>query len=226
VIIAKQVKKVYRRGKQEVRALDGVDLEIKTGEFLGIMGSSGSGKSTLLHLIGALDTPTSGDIIIDGRTLSQASDAELTRLRRSKIGFVFQFFNLLPTMTALENIAFPALLEGATPADARGRASALLARVGLAGRGDHHPDELSGGEMQRVAIARALVKDAPILLADEPTGNLDSASGREILELLRGLHRDGLTIVMVTHDRSAAETADRIVEMRDGTVIDDSRTPG
>ena len=217
------VHKVYRRGSQEVRALSGVSTFIGRGEFVAVMGPSGSGKSTLLHLIGALDTPTCGEIEIAGRALSRLTDDELTLLRRASIGFVFQFFNLLPTMSARENVMLPALLEGMKQEEARRRTDRILERVGLTGRGDHRPDELSGGEMQRVAIARALVKDAKILLADEPTGNLDSASGQEILDLLRDLHADGLTVVMVTHDPEAASIAQGVLHLRDGVIVEDTR---
>jgi putative ABC transport system ATP-binding protein len=218
VIALREVTKLYRRGAQEVRALDGVTLDVRAGEFVAVTGPSGSGKSTLLHLIGALDVATAGEIVLDGVSLAAASDAQLTAIRRTKLGFVFQFFNLMPAMTARENVMLPALLYGERASVAGARADGLLARVGLSGRGEHRPDELSGGEMQRVAIARALIKGAPVLLADEPTGNLDSATGREILELLGVLHRDGLTIVMVTHDASAAAAADTIVQLRDGRV--------
>jgi putative ABC transport system ATP-binding protein len=187
------------------------------------MGPSGSGKSTLLHLVGALDTPTSGELEVAGHSLASLRDDALTRLRREKIGFIFQFFNLLPTMTARENVMLPALLEGGSAQVARAHAEMLLDQVGLAGRGEHRPDELSGGEMQRVAIARALVKGPALLLADEPTGNLDSEAGREILELLKKLHTEGLTIVMVTHDAHAASAADGVVELRDGRVVEDTR---
>jgi putative ABC transport system ATP-binding protein len=216
----RDVHKVYRRGAQEVRALDGVSLDIGAGEFVAVTGPSGSGKSTLLHLVGALDVATSGEIVVDGVALERAGDAELTAIRRSRIGFVFQFFNLLPTLSARENVMLPALLDGQRAETAGPRADALLDRVGLGGRGDHRPDELSGGEMQRVAIARALIKDAPVLLADEPTGNLDSATGAEVLETLDALHRDGLTIVMVTHDAAAAAAADRVARLRDGRLAD------
>jgi putative ABC transport system ATP-binding protein len=223
MIRAKHLRKTYSRGTQEVHALAGVDLEIAGGEFVAVMGPSGSGKSTLLHLVGALDTPTSGELEVAGHSLSSLRDDALTRLRREKIGFIFQFFNLLPTMTARENVMLPALLEGGSAQVARAHAEMLLDQVGLAGRGEHRPDELSGGEMQRVAIARALVKGPALLLADEPTGNLDSEAGREILELLKKLHADGLTIVMVTHDAHAASAADGVVELRDGRVVEDTR---
>jgi putative ABC transport system ATP-binding protein len=221
-----EVTKVYRRGPQEVRALDGVSTSIAQGEFVAVMGPSGSGKSTLLHLVGALDGPTSGEIEIAGRSLSRMKDEELTLLRRERIGFVFQFFNLLPTLSARENVELPLLLEGVRPREARRKADAMLERVGIAGRGDHHADELSGGEMQRAAIARALVKGAPLLLADEPTGNLDSATGREILGLLERLHRDGLTVVIVTHDPTAASIAGGILHLKDGRIVQDTRANG
>jgi putative ABC transport system ATP-binding protein len=223
MILLKDVTKIYGRGTQEVRALDGVSTSIGKGELVAVMGPSGSGKSTLLHLVGALDTATSGEIELEGRRLSRLRDDELTLIRRAKVGFVFQFFNLLPTMTARENVMLPALLEGTRQDEAQRRADELLEKVGIAGRGDHHPDELSGGEMQRVAIARALVKEAPLLLADEPTGNLDSATGRGILDLLARLNADGLTIVMVTHDAGAASIARGILHLRDGKIVEDTR---
>ena len=225
MIRAQRLRKIYVRGAQEVRALDGVTTHIHQGEFVAVMGPSGSGKSTFLHLVGALDTPTAGRLEVAGQELRALRDDALTTLRRNKIGFVFQFFNLLPTMSALENVMLPALLEGTRKAQARARAETLLARVGLAGRGDHRPDELSGGEMQRVAIARALVKNPPLLLADEPTGNLDSAAGQGILELLKTLHTGGLTVVMVTHDAGAASIADGTLKLRDGRIVEDTR-PG
>jgi putative ABC transport system ATP-binding protein len=215
--------RIYQNGGVPVPAVRGVDLCVEPGEFVAIMGPSGSGKSTLVHMLGGLDARTSGEIWLDGRRVDTLSESAWALLRRQKIGFVFQFFNLLPTMTARENVMLPALLEGMKPAAAARKADALLERVGLGGRGAHHPDELSGGEMQRVAIARALVKDAPLLLADEPTGNLDSATGQAILALLRELHRDGLTLVMVTHDAVAASIAGGTLRLSDGRIVEDTR---
>ena len=209
-------------GKRKVRALDGVDLHLEKGEFAALVGASGSGKSTLLNLIGTLDRPTSGVITLDGVDLSGLSDDALTRVRRDKIGFIFQFFNLLPSLTCLENVALPLHLRGWSRRDARSRATELLHLTGLGHRLDHLPDELSGGERQRTAIARALSVYPPILLADEPTGNLDSATGAEILALIRGLHeRLGTTILMVTHDRAVAESCPRRITLKDGRIVAD-----
>ncbi|MGB9610302.1 MAG: ABC transporter ATP-binding protein [Bryobacteraceae bacterium] len=209
-------------GKRKVRALDGVSLSIEKGEMVALVGPSGSGKSTLLNLIGTLDRPTSGEIWLDGQRLGGLSDDELTRIRRDKIGFIFQFFNLLPSLTCLENVALPLHLRGWKKAQARGRAEELLELVGLKHRLDHLPDELSGGERQRVAIARALSVYPPVLLADEPTGNLDTKTGAEILELIRDLHaRLGATVLMVTHDAGVAATCERIITLRDGRLAGD-----
>jgi len=213
------VHKLYRQGRNEIRALAGVSLDIPKGQFAVIMGPSGSGKSTLLHLIGGLDRPTQGEVLVDGRIVSQMPDDEVTLYRRTKIGFVFQFFNLLPTLTAIENVMLPLILDGQSTTPAVSRAEMLLERVGLKSRKDHLPEELSGGEMQRVAIARALAFQPSILLVDEPTGNLDSKSGEVILGLLREINRrEGCTVVMVTHNREAASYGDRIIYLRDGVV--------
>jgi len=213
------VHKLYRQGRNEIRALAGVSLDIPKGQFAVIMGPSGSGKSTLLHLIGGLDRPTQGEVLVDGRIVSQMPDDEVTLYRRTKIGFVFQFFNLLPTLTAIENVMLPLILDGQSTTPAVSRAEMLLERVGLKSRKDHLPEELSGGEMQRVAIARALAFQPSILLVDEPTGNLDSKSGEAILGLLREINqREGCTVVMVTHNREAARYGDRIIYLRDGVV--------
>ncbi|MBE2254116.1 MAG: ABC transporter ATP-binding protein [Myxococcus sp.] len=214
--------KIYRRGASEVRALNGVSLTVPKGQFLSVMGSSGSGKSTLLNLLGALDVPSSGVIRIDGREISKLPDDELSRFRRDHLGFIFQFFNLLPTLTAIENVLLPSLLAGRARAVEEPKAQALLEQVGLKGRWQHRPDELSGGEMQRVAIARALLGEPSVLLADEPTGNLDSKTGAEVLRLIREATRErGLTVVMVTHDPRAAEVGDRLVRLADGLIIGD-----
>jgi putative ABC transport system ATP-binding protein len=211
-------------GKRQVTALRAVDLVVARGELLSIVGPSGSGKSTLLNLLGGLDRPTSGEVVIDGRTLGGLSDDDLTRVRRDKIGFVFQFFNLLPTLTSLENVALPLHLRGWARRKATDRARELLDVVQLGHRLEHRPDELSGGERQRVAIARALSIYPPILLADEPTGNLDTATGTEILGLMHGLHeRLGATILIVTHDRSVAERSARTITLRDGRIVGDER---
>jgi putative ABC transport system ATP-binding protein len=211
-------------GKRTVTALNGINLTIEQGEMTAIVGPSGSGKSTLLNLIGCLDRPTSGNISIDGRNLATLDDDELTRIRRDKIGFVFQFFNLLSTLTALENVSLPLHLRGWSKAKTRDRARELLDLVGLSKRVTHLPEELSGGERQRVAIARALSIYPPILLGDEPTGNLDSQTGVEILALLQQLHeRLGSTLVIVTHDPGVAQKCPRMLRMRDGAVVEDVR---
>jgi putative ABC transport system ATP-binding protein len=221
IITARELTKVYGRGATEVRALDGVDFDVAPGEFVAIMGPSGSGKSTLLHVIGALEPATSGTVALEGERYDCLDDDGLTRLRRERMGFVFQFFNLLASLSALENVLLPALIARRATDDMRERASQLLSRVGLSGRADHTPSELSGGEQQRVSIARALLLSPHLVLADEPTGNLDSRAGAEILRLLRDLNRDeGVTIVMVTHDPSAAAIADRIVFLRDGRIVE------
>jgi putative ABC transport system ATP-binding protein len=217
------VRKVYRQGKNEITALDGVSLDIARGEFAVIMGPSGSGKSTLLHLIGGLDRPTSGELLVDQRLVGQMADDQVTLFRRTRIGFIFQFFNLLPTLTALENIALPVVLDGRSKEEAEQRAKMLLDKVGLENRKDHLPEEMSGGEIQRIAVARALTFDPPILLADEPTGNLDSKTGESILSLLRQINRDaGCTIVMVTHSQEAAGYGDRTIFFRDGKIEKES----
>ncbi len=218
----RDVRKVYPQGTREVAALDGVSLQIAGGGFTCLMGPSGSGKSTFLHLAGGLDLPTSGDVLIEGQSTRAWNDDALTLLRRRRLGFVFQVFNLIPSLTVAENVGLPLLLEGASAADVERRVAPLLDRVGLAGRSRHAPAELSGGEMQRTAIARALVADPAIVLADEPTGNLDRATGRGILELLHAVAaRDGRAVVVVTHDPSSAEFADRVVRLRDGRVESD-----
>jgi putative ABC transport system ATP-binding protein len=211
--------KQYQMGEVSVDALRGVDFVVQQGEFVAIMGPSGSGKSTLLHLIGGLDMPSEGEVTLAGRRLAHLSDNEATVLRRRQVGFVFQFFNLLPTLTAAENVALPLLIDGKRMQDYDARIDALLDLVGLGGRKEHKPNQLSGGEQQRVAIARALVTEPAIVLADEPTGNLDTASGEEILRLLRRTcDEKGQTIVIVTHDPHAAEFADRVVRLRDGMI--------
>lgn len=211
-------------GKREVVALDNVSLKIEKGEMAALAGPSGSGKSTLLNLIGGLDHPTSGEISIDGVKLSGLTDDELTRVRRDKIGFIFQFFNLLPTLSSIENVSLPLHLRGWAKAKIDARARELLGLVRLSHRLEHLPDELSGGERQRVAIARALSVYPPVILADEPTGNLDSATGEEILKLIRDVHeRLGATVLIVTHDRDIAESCKRRITLRDGRVIEDRR---
>lgn len=218
----RDVRKVYLQGTREVAALDGVTLRITPGGFTCLMGPSGSGKSTFLHLAGGLDLPTSGDVLIEGQPTRSWNDDALTLLRRRRLGFVFQFFNLIPSLTVAENVALPLLLEGISAAESDLRVKPLLERVGLSDRRLHAPAGLSGGEMQRTAIARALIADPAIVLADEPTGNLDRATGRGILEILHSVaKRDGRTVVIVTHDPSAAEFADRVVRLRDGRIESD-----
>ncbi len=218
-----EIHKTFKQGASQVTALAGVSLHIAKGEFASIMGPSGSGKSTLLHLIGGLDRPTRGDVVVDGKVISQMGDDEVTLFRRERIGVIFQFFNLLPTLTAIENVALPALLGGRAEAEARAKSEALLERVGLSARGNHLPEELSGGEIQRLAIARALVFNPPILLADEPTGNLDSKTGGAILQLIRDINRQqDCTVVMVTHEREAAAAGDRVIHLKDGIVEEGS----
>jgi putative ABC transport system ATP-binding protein len=216
------VTKVFHTAEEAaLAALNGVDLEIRPGEFVSVMGPSGSGKSTLLHLIGGLDQPTTGRVYVDDVDLATLSDDALTLLRRRRIGFVFQSFNLLDTLTAQENVALPLLVDGVREAEANRRAAESLERVGLLSRLRHYPSQLSGGEQQRVAIARALVIEPLLLLADEPTGNLDSARGDEVLELLRRLTDEhGQTLLLVTHDAGQAARADRLVRLRDGRVVE------
>ncbi len=224
ILETRDLRKSFLRGSQTVHALQGVSLGVARGEFLAIVGPSGSGKSTLLHLMGSLDQPTSGSVLLEGRSLAAMSDHALSLLRRRRLGFVFQFFQLVPTMSAEENVALPLLLDGKGRASALQRARNLLVSMGLEGRFDHRPGQLSGGEMQRVAIARALVADPLLVLADEPTGNLDSATGEATMSILRKVvaERDQ-TLVLVTHDQHAASFADRVVTMRDGLVVDDTK---
>jgi putative ABC transport system ATP-binding protein len=213
----------YRRGSQQVKAIDSADLEIERGEFVAVVGSSGSGKSTLLNLLAGLDTPTSGTIEVDGRVLTQLSRGELSAYRAHKVGMIFQSFNLLPHRTALQNVELALFFNSTPHAERRQRATELLTRLGMQDRLDHHPMDLSGGEQQRVAIARALVKRPDILLADEPTGNLDRENSQLIGDMLAELHRDGLTVLMVTHDLDMASSkASRVVKMDYGHIVDDS----
>jgi putative ABC transport system ATP-binding protein len=219
----RDLRKTYARGSQRVEALRGISLTVARGEIVAIVGASGSGKSTLLHLCGALDRPTAGSVLLGGRPVESLSDDALSAFRRRHLGFVFQFFNLVPTLSAEENVALPLLLDGQPLARVTPRARELLEAVGLGGRARHRPHELSGGEMQRVAIARALVGDPLLVLADEPTGNLDSVAGERVLRLLHDtLRRRGLTLLMVTHDARAAAAADRIITLRDGQVEADT----
>ncbi len=219
------VTKVYRSGRREVASLRGINLRIPAGGFLAIMGPSGSGKSTLLHLIGGLDRPTSGRIRFQGTDLSDLSDDRLASYRRREVGFVFQQFNLLPTLRVVENVALPLRLAGVGESESRSMALESLEWLGLSARAGHRPEELSGGEQQRVAIARALVSGPELILCDEPTGSLDSATGRDVLARLRDLPEPGRrSVVMVTHDPSAAAWADRVIHVRDGRVESEDRT--
>ena len=219
MIELREVSKTVTSGTQPLTILHPLTLQIARGQFVAIIGPSGSGKSTLLGLIAGLDAPTSGDVVIDGVDITRLGEDALAKLRGEKIGFVFQFFHLIPSLTAFENVAVPMEIAGAR--DARPRAQRLLEEVGLTGRAHHYPSQLSGGEQQRVALARALANNPPILLADEPTGNLDSANGRHIMELFRDIHRSrGTTIVLVTHDADLAALADSRLSLRDGRVVE------
>lgn len=218
------VVKEYRVGGQAVRALDGIDLRLEAGEFTSVVGPSGSGKSTLLHLLGALDRPDSGSIRFRGEEIGDLDEQRQSEFRRHRVGFVFQFFNLLPTLSAWENVAVPKLLDGTGLRKAKPRALELLDRVGLGDRTAHRPAELSGGQMQRVAVARALIMDPPLILADEPTGNLDSKTGASILELLGSVAESGNSVVMVTHDQGAVRYCDRVVTLGDGRIGSNERT--
>jgi putative ABC transport system ATP-binding protein len=221
VIVTRNLQREYTMGSERVRALQGVDMTIRRNEFVAIMGPSGSGKSTLMNLIGCLDTPSDGEYWLNGYRVSELDDDALARIRNKEIGFVFQTFNLLPRATALANVELPMVYAGAGAKERRERAKDALASVGLAERMDHKPNELSGGQRQRVAIARALVNRPSILLADEPTGNLDSATSGEIMALLDRLHRQGQTIILVTHEHDIAEHAKRQIVLRDGKVSSD-----
>ncbi len=216
--------KTYGSGAAAVTALDRINLSVKPGEFVAVMGPSGCGKSTLLHLVGGLDRASSGNVMIDGHDLSMLDDAKLTELRRRQIGFVFQFFNLIPVLDATENAALPLTLDGMKPADAKAKAAEWLKRVGLDNRLHNRPDQLSGGQQQRVAVARALVAEPKLVLADEPTGNLDSRASEEIAGLLRQVADEwGRAVLMVTHDPRIAAYADRIIFLKDGTIVDETR---
>jgi len=223
---ARGLRKDYGRGGGLVRAVDEVDLDVAAGETVAVMGPSGCGKSTLLHLLGGLDRPTAGEIWLAGKSLGRLTERALARLRRDAVGFVFQAFHLMDELTAVENVELPALLAGRSPRAARQRAAGLLERVGLADRAGFLPSALSGGQRQRVAIARALVADPLAVLADEPTGNLDSQATLEVLRLFDSLHEAGQTLVIVTHDPRIAATADRMISMRDGAFVDETRLTG
>ena len=224
LITAENLTKIYGSGDTAVTALDHVNLSVEAGEFVAIMGPSGCGKSTLLHLLGGLDRPSEGRVVIDGQPINELSDDNLTRLRRRKIGFVFQFYNLIPVMDATENAALPVTLDGTSQAKAMAKAKEWLEKVGLGNRLKNRPDQLSGGQQQRVAVARALVAEPSVVLADEPTGNLDSHASDEIAALLRQVANEwGRAVVMVTHDAHVASYADRIIFLKDGVIVEEKR---
>ncbi len=222
MIEMRKIRKVYSTGKVQVEALRGIDLKIEENEFVSIMGPSGSGKSTLMNLMGCLDTPTSGEYFLDGQKVEILSPNELAEIRNRKVGFVFQNFNLLPYATAFENVEIPLIFAGLPSRMRRKRTMKLLEKVGLKDRADHKPAELSGGEMQRVAIARALANQPRLILADEPTGNLDSVSGGEIINLFEELGKQGHTVIVITHDKEIARRTQRIIKLKDGLIIDGS----
>jgi len=227
IVMTDKLTKIYGHGETAITALREISLYIEPGELVAVMGPSGCGKSTLLHLIGGLDRPTSGRVLLDGQDLAALDDNHLTEIRRRKVGFVFQFFNLIPVLSALENAALPLMLDGIKPAEAKQRAQEWLERVGLVDRLEHRPDQLSGGQQQRVAMARALSTEPALILADEPTGNLDSRAGDEIANLLRQISDQWeQTILMVTHDPRIAAYADRIVFLKDGTIVDEAHLSG
>lgn len=213
--------KIYNPGENEVRALDHVDLEMEKGEFVAIIGHSGSGKSTLMNMLGCLDVPTSGSYYLNGKDVSVMKDNQLSEIRNQEIGFIFQGFNLISNLTALENVELPLIYRGIGRAKRHKLAKEALIRVGLEKRMDHKPSEMSGGQQQRVAIARAIAAQPPVILADEPTGNLDSASTQEIMDILKGLHKAGRSIILITHDNEIAEQAKRVVRILDGKIVED-----
>lgn len=223
IIVLKDITKTYRMGDTSVHALNHVSLQIDTGEFVAIIGSSGSGKSTLMNIVGCLDRPTSGSYQLEGKEVATLDESALAAVRNAKLGFVFQNFNLLPRMSALQNVALPLVYANAPKKERLERAAHHLEKVGLADRMHHRPNELSGGQRQRVAIARALVNDPPILIADEPTGNLDTKSSLEIMDIFTALHQQGRTLIMVTHEPDIAAYALRTVQMRDGQVVQDTQ---
>ena len=222
LIDIKNLYKIYNEGQEsEVRALDGVSLQIDRGEFVAIIGQSGSGKSTLMNILGCLDIPTYGDYHLDGTDVTELTDKQLAHIRNKQIGFIFQGYNLIPALSARENVELPLIYQGVGMGQRAQRAMESLERVGMADRADHKPSEMSGGQQQRVAIARAIAAHPPIIMADEPTGALDSKTGRQVLEILHSLHADGTTIILITHDNGIAATAERIVRLSDGKIVAD-----
>jgi putative ABC transport system ATP-binding protein len=221
MICIENLSRQFEVGNQIVRALDHIDLEISKGEYISIMGVSGSGKSTLLNILGLLDTPTKGDYILSGINTSEMNDDEMAHIRSTKIGFVFQSFHLIPRLTAAENIEMPMVLAGIKPKERQEKVEQALSHVSLNDRADHKPEQLSGGQRQRVAIARSIVMEPDVLLADEPTGNLDSTSGIEIIKLIEDLNKEGLTLIVVTHDRKLGNRSDRLIRLLDGKIITD-----
>ena len=223
MIRLEKLSRKFHVGNQVVHALDEVDLEINPNDYVSIMGVSGSGKSTLLNILGLLDTPTSGDYILSGINTSKMKDDEMAGIRSTKIGFIFQSFHLIPRLTAFENIEMPMILSGINPNERSMKVNSALEKVGLTDRSDHKPEQLSGGQRQRVAIARSIVMEPDVLLADEPTGNLDTTSGNEVVKLIEELNLAGLTLIVVTHDREMGERSNRLIELRDGKIINDQR---
>lgn len=225
LIELREVSRIYTMGDNQVKALDQVSLTVAQGEYAAIVGSSGSGKSTLMNILGCLDFPTSGEYLIDGEDASRLSDDRLSDFRGRHIGFIFQGFNLIPTLTAQENVELPLIYRGMGRAQRKKLAEEALERVGLQGRMDHRPAQMSGGQQQRVAIARAVAARPPVILADEPTGNLDSVSGAEVTALLHELHQEGRTVILITHDEKIAEAADRKIRIQDGHITEDTQKP-
>jgi putative ABC transport system ATP-binding protein len=219
-----KVYKIYHEGlENEVRALAGVSLDIDRGEFVSIIGASGSGKSTLMNILGCLDVPTYGEYYLDGQLVSELTDRKLSKIRNLEVGFIFQGFNLIESLSARENVELPLIYQGVSARRRHSMAAEALERVGLSDRASHHPSEMSGGQQQRVAIARAISTNAPILMADEPTGALDSKTGEHVLEIMHGLHGDGTTIILITHNNELADTADRVIRISDGELVEDKR---